>query len=115
MFEAASPYFVINFASSFVFASSCSRRLSFSFTACREMLPDPAFYARCLEQSYDELKEAALKPEKSPAPEKKTTAKKAARKKAARKKAATPKAAKKTVRKSAVKKSAEKKRAKVVG
>ena len=31
-----------------------------SFTACRDMLPDPAFYAECLQASYDELKAAAL-------------------------------------------------------
>ncbi len=37
VFEAASPYFVINFASSFVFASSCSRRLSFSLTASSDV------------------------------------------------------------------------------
>jgi WS/DGAT/MGAT family acyltransferase len=29
--------------------------LCISFTACREMLPDPAFYARCLQESFDEL------------------------------------------------------------
>jgi hypothetical protein len=29
--------------------------LCISFTACREMLPDPAFYASCLHESFDEL------------------------------------------------------------
>ena len=29
--------------------------LCISFTACREMLPDPAFYASCLRESFDEL------------------------------------------------------------
>jgi diacylglycerol O-acyltransferase / wax synthase len=30
-------------------------QLAISFTACREMLPDPAFYADCIRQSFDEL------------------------------------------------------------
>ncbi len=34
--------------------------ISISITACREMLPDPAFYATCLQESFDELAEAAL-------------------------------------------------------
>jgi diacylglycerol O-acyltransferase len=34
--------------------------ISISFTACREMMPDPAFYAECLQVSFDELREAAL-------------------------------------------------------
>ncbi len=34
--------------------------ISLSFTACREMLPDPAFYAECLQESFDELQQAAL-------------------------------------------------------
>lgn len=33
---------------------------SVTFTACRDMLPDPEFYAECLQSSLDELKEAAL-------------------------------------------------------
>jgi len=31
-----------------------------AFTACRDMLPDPAFYAECIEASFNELKTAAL-------------------------------------------------------
>nr|WHV03941.1 putative wax ester synthase/acyl-CoA:diacylglycerol acyltransferase [uncultured bacterium] len=31
-----------------------------SFTACRDMLPDPAFYSACLQEAYDELEDAAL-------------------------------------------------------
>ncbi len=31
-----------------------------TFTACRDMLPDPAFYAGCLRESFDEMKSAAL-------------------------------------------------------
>ncbi len=30
-----------------------------SFVSCRQMLPDPAFYAQCLRDSFEELKEAA--------------------------------------------------------
>ncbi|MEQ9462780.1 MAG: WS/DGAT domain-containing protein, partial [Haliea sp.] len=40
--------------------------VTLSFTACREMLPDPARYAECLQASFDEL--AALLPEVEPAP-----------------------------------------------
>ena len=43
--------------------------VTLSFTACRDMLPDPAFYAQCLQESYDELHAAALEPRK-PAPRK---------------------------------------------
>jgi len=40
---------------------SFSGRISISVTACRDMLPDPGFYARCLQESFDELLEAATK------------------------------------------------------
>lgn len=33
--------------------------ISIAFTGCREMLPDPAFYAECLEDAYRELADAA--------------------------------------------------------
>jgi hypothetical protein len=33
--------------------------ITISFTSCREMLPDPAFYADCLQSSFDELYAAA--------------------------------------------------------
>jgi len=33
--------------------------ITISFTSCREMLPDPAFYAECVQASFDELYEAA--------------------------------------------------------
>ena len=32
--------------------------INLSFTACRDMLPDPAFYAECLQQSFEELRKA---------------------------------------------------------
>jgi WS/DGAT/MGAT family acyltransferase len=38
---------------------SYSGRISISFTACRQMLPDPGFYAECLQASFDELLAAA--------------------------------------------------------
>jgi len=34
--------------------------INLSFTACRDMLPDPAFYADCLQESFEELRDAAL-------------------------------------------------------
>ena len=36
--------------------------ITLSFTACRDMLPDPEFYAQCLQEAFDELKAAALTP-----------------------------------------------------
>ena len=38
--------------------------LVITFTACREMMNDPAFYAECLQSSFDELYAAATKPRK---------------------------------------------------
>ncbi len=35
-------------------------QITVSFTSCREMIPDPEFYAECLERSYQELRDAAL-------------------------------------------------------
>jgi hypothetical protein len=37
---------------------SYHRDLIFSFTACREMLPDPEFHAACIEESLDEMRVA---------------------------------------------------------
>ena len=34
--------------------------ISLSFTACRDMLPDPEFYAQCLQDSFDELRSESL-------------------------------------------------------
>lgn len=34
--------------------------INLSFTACRDMLPDPEFYAQCLQDAFDELRDAAL-------------------------------------------------------
>ena len=58
-------------------------KMTFTFTACREMLPDPEFYANCIQTSFDELKRATLKPK--PRARKKATKKAAAKKSATRK------------------------------
>jgi WS/DGAT/MGAT family acyltransferase len=42
--------------------------ITISFTSCREILPDPAFYAECIEASYHELREAARVADPQPAP-----------------------------------------------
>lgn len=34
--------------------------IAISIVACREMMPDPAFYMECLQASYDELKDATI-------------------------------------------------------
>lgn len=71
-----------------------------SFTACRDIMPDPEFYAECLQASFDDLLATAKALESATtkkAATKKTPAKKAPAKKAPAKKAAPRKpAAKKT-------------------
>ena len=37
---------------------SCSGKISVAFTSCRKQMPDPGFYADCLQASFDELYEA---------------------------------------------------------
>lgn len=32
--------------------------ITISFTSCREMMPDPAFYAQCIEESFEEMRAA---------------------------------------------------------
>jgi diacylglycerol O-acyltransferase len=66
--------------------------ISIMFTACRRMLPDPEFYAECIDASYRELRDAALAGKSSP---RKVARKKAAGKKAAGKKARGAKATRK--------------------
>ena len=39
---------------------SCGGRISIAINACREMLPDPGLYARCIEESYAELRDATI-------------------------------------------------------
>ena len=69
------------------------------FTACRELLPDPDFYVACIEESFEELRNAAAvasEPGKTAAkrttPAKRAPARAAPAKKAPAKKAATGKA-----------------------
>ena len=65
-------------------AFSLGDRLSIGVTACREMLPDPGFYADCIAWSFEELRDVALA---------QYEAKKTARKKAPRRKSAGSRAA----------------------
>jgi hypothetical protein len=46
-----------------------------SFTACRDIMPDPEFYSQCLQDSFDELLAAARAMETAPAPKRKAPAK----------------------------------------
>ena len=67
------------------------KEATIAFTACRKLLPDPEFYAQCIEDSFNELREAAANaPEHraaqakaAPKPAPKPAAKPAARTKAA--------------------------------
>ena len=72
-----------------------------SFTACRDIMPDPEFYSECLQESFDELLAAAKAAEATP--EKAAPAKAAAKKAAPRKPAAKKTT---TARKPAAKKTA---------
>ena len=60
--------------------------VTLSFTACRDMLPDPGFYADCLQASFEELREAAAG-QKAVAKKKPVIGKKAVTKSKPRKKA----------------------------
>lgn len=76
-----------------------------SFTACRDIMPDPEFYSQCLKDSFDEMLAAAKMLEKAPASSKKPVAKKAATRKTAAKKPAVRKtAAAKTTKTTAARK-----------
>jgi len=41
---------------------SYAGRISISVTSCRDMMPDPGFYADCLEASFAALRDAAGRP-----------------------------------------------------
>jgi len=57
---------VVDQAGLFHAVFSYDGKITFTFTACREMLPDPEFYAQCLQDSFDELLVATSKsPRKS--------------------------------------------------
>jgi diacylglycerol O-acyltransferase / wax synthase len=69
------------------------KEATIAFTACRNLLPDPEFYAQCIEESFQELRDAAAKvtepriPQAAPLKKPKPAAKTA---KAAAKAAAKP-------------------------
>lgn len=67
---------VIDQAGLFHAAFSYDGMLSISFTACREMLPDPGFYAECIQQACEELREAAFAPRPQSGPGRKKKARK---------------------------------------
>jgi len=49
-------------------------KFNIGINACREMMPDPAFYAQCLQASFDELLEAAIELEADYKPRRKKPA-----------------------------------------
>ena len=72
-------------------------KFNISINACREMMPDPSFYADCLRESYDELyaatvtdntKTAKPKTSKNTNASKKVSKKKVSKKKTSKKKSA---------------------------
>jgi diacylglycerol O-acyltransferase len=40
---------------------SCDGKISIAFTACREQMPDPGFYADCIQDAFDELHSASIR------------------------------------------------------
>ena len=44
------------------------KEATITFTACRKMMPDPEFYAQCIQESFEELRDAAKKAGTEPAP-----------------------------------------------
>ena len=77
-------------------------KFNISINACREMMPDPSFYADCLRESYDELyaatvtdntKTAKPKTSKNTNASKKVSKKKVSKKKVSKKKASKKKSA----------------------
>ncbi len=75
---------------------SYCKEASIAFTACRKLMPDPEFYAECIQESFEELRDAAavvwktggVQPKDTPKPVKPTVRKPSTRKTAAK---ATPK------------------------
>ncbi len=76
---------IVDQAGIFHTAFSYNGTMTVTVTACREMMPDPEFYAKCVQASYDDLKKATIgvarkktrkKTRKTPAKKKKKTAKK---------------------------------------
>ena len=71
-------------------------KFNISINACREMMPDPAFYADCLRESYKELYKATVAKQKAQktSSKKKTSKKKISKKKASRKRVSKKKSVK---------------------
>ncbi len=66
--------------------------MSLGFTACRDMLPDPHFYAECIDASFEDLKAATIGSEPArTAPKKRASKKKSGKKRAGEKKASAKK------------------------
>jgi len=63
-------------------------RFNISINACREMMPDPAFYAECLKESFDELYAATVGTKPPRKATKKKAAKNVTKKKTSKKKSA---------------------------
>ena len=98
---------VVDQAGLFHTVFSYDGKITITFTACREMLPDPDFYADCIRDSYEELRKATLKPKSKPkrkASRRKTSARKASARKTGVKKATIEKATgkKATIRKATI-------------
>lgn len=68
-------------------------KFNISVSACREMMPDPAFYAQCLQESFDELLAASIALE--PKPTKRSSTKKTAKTTVAKRKISNTKTKKK--------------------
>jgi len=58
---------------------SCNNTITISAVADRDMMPDPAFYADCLQESFDELKAATIERPAAKKKNKRATPKKKAR------------------------------------
>ena len=93
---------------------SYTSEATIGFTACRELLPDPEFYAQCIEDSFAELRDAAkavAEPAAKAPPKKASRAKKSApAKTGASGKPATKQSAAKTTKKATKKPPARSKR-----
>jgi WS/DGAT/MGAT family acyltransferase len=78
-----------------VIGSYCGE-FSITATCCRSMMPDPSFYIQCLHESFNDLKEAAIKKNKPATKTKKVATKAKAKPKAKPKSVVKPKAKPKT-------------------
>jgi hypothetical protein len=58
--------------------TSCEGDVIVSVTSCRELMPDPAFFAQCVQESFDELMALAAPRPKAPAKASKRTSRRGA-------------------------------------